>query len=73
MSTSSRPSSAPRWLVAVLAPAVLFVLAVGPRYGGLLAAMWVVLVGTMAYAALSRGPQRTDDYDPRGRLYGRKR
>jgi hypothetical protein len=72
VSTPDRASSVRRWLVAVLAPALLFVLAVGPRFGGLLAAMWVVLVGTMAFAALSRGGDRPDEYDPRGRLYGRR-
>jgi hypothetical protein len=71
-SRPSRSSSAPRWLAVVAGPPVLFLLAVGPRYGGLLAAMWVALAGTVAYAALSGGRQQPDEYDPRGRLYGKR-
>jgi hypothetical protein len=62
---SSRAASVRRWAVVVLAPAVLLLLGLGPRFGGLLAAMWVVLAGTVAVAATSRGEQRSGPPGPR--------
>jgi uncharacterized membrane protein len=56
-------------LVAVL-PALVVLLVAGDRLGGLLAVMWLVLVGTVAVATLSRGDQKPNPHDPRGRLHG---
>ena len=58
------------YLWATVVPAVLFLLLLGPRFGGLLAAMWVGLVLTIGFAATSTRPEPPNTHDPRGRLHG---
>ena len=70
MAPSSR-SHAVRWfLVLLVVPPVAAVLIGGPRLGGLLALMWLLIVGTVGLAMVSRGEEKPNGWDPRGRLHG---
>ena len=58
------------YLYAAVVPAVLALLLMGARLGGLLALMWVVLVLTIGVAMTSQRTEQPGTYDPRGRLHG---
>lgn len=58
------------WLWGALVPTVLSLLLLGAPLGGLLAAMWVVLVLTIGVAATSTREEQPNTFDPRGRLHG---
>jgi hypothetical protein len=58
------------FIIVALVPAGVALLRGGPRLGGLLAVMWIVIIATVGAAATSRGPQKANPYDPRGRLHG---
>jgi hypothetical protein len=66
----SRAGVLRRFVVVAVVPALVVLLVAGDRLGGLLAVMWLVLVGTVALATLSKGEQKPDHHDPRGRLHG---
>jgi len=67
---TSRARALRPYLYAAAVPAVLALLLMGARLGGLLAVMWVVLVLTIGVAMTSQGPEQPNTYDPRGRLHG---
>ncbi len=67
---TSRVQALRPYLVIALVPAVLGLLVGGPRLGGLLAVMWIPLVLTIGFALTSKGTEKPNTYDPRGRLHG---
>jgi hypothetical protein len=67
---SSRAAALRPYLLVAVVPSVLALLLMGWRLGGLLSAMWVVLVLTIGAAATTPRGEKPNPYDPRGRLHG---
>ena len=67
---TSRARALRPWLAAAVLPALVALLAMGPRAGALLGAMWAALVLTAGLAATSQRAEEPNTYDPRGRLHG---
>lgn len=66
----SRARALRPYLLVALVPALFVLWRDWFALGALLAAMWVVLIATVAVAATSNRPQKPNTDDPRGRLFG---